>query len=928
MKAKLLSLMLFFVVLTSLKAQTTVPYLEVMTPNSVFINWKTSSGTESKVLYGKSSSNLNLTTTGTNNIWTDAGYSNNYYYHSVHLTGLQPYTKYYYKVQTGAYVSPVYSFRTMPSPGGAEVSNKKMRFLIMGDNQLKNEPRYDSLVIRAKRKVEAKYGVPLNEAVDMVVMVGDQVDVGTLDHYENVHFNKIKAISPYIGISTIVGNHETYGSLNLTAYKNHFHYDGINYKGINSGTEEYYAFLAGNVLFMNFTTEGSSTLNAAQYTWGAKVLDSANVDPNVKWIVSLAHRPYQAEQYIGDVSTWIRNTMYPKLITSSKYLMNVGAHHHLYARGQDKNKPVYNIISGGSAWDQYWGMSTEADYDDCQKTICNWNYQIMEVDLVTNAVNIESYSIGYTTSINDWTNTTTKFVWEESRLIDQFYRKTGQASPATPSFTNTFPSSTTLPFTLVSSTYSTTTSEPYNSTQFQISQTNSFSTLEKDILRDYENLFGKDGVVYKTKDIGAGVDIFKYTINSGEIPNGTHYVRVRHRDRNMNWSAWSTVQTLVITGSTVSTPKIVTDKIEYINSESIQVTYTNGSGNLKDWIGIYKKGQTPGSGTTSTTWKYVTGASGVLNFTVSTAGEYYIAYFSNDGYTELATRINIYVGSIPVLTSNKNTYKNKDTVQINYSNAPANAKDWIGIYRVGKTPGASSPADKWSYTTGTNGTLKFTGLTKGYYYAQYLLTDGYTGVGNKLYFSYGDTIATIKTDKIEYNLGDLISVDFQDGPGVAKDWLGIFNKNANPNIDPLINYAYVGGLPKGTATFQADNVPKLDGEYFVVFFTNDSYNEISNRVYFKIKSILTNLDNDLIENPDLIKLYPNPSNDGKVSIAQSKYPIDKINIYDFSGNLIFAKEKTSTETSVMINHSLPPGVYTVEVISEKIHRLKMVVTEE
>jgi hypothetical protein len=57
----------------------------------------------------------------------------------------------------------------------------------------------------------------------------------------------------------------------------------------------------------------------------------------------------------------------PLLVTSDKYLMHVGAHHHLYHRGQLKNSPTYQIISGGTAWDQYWGMSNEKDFDDVQK---------------------------------------------------------------------------------------------------------------------------------------------------------------------------------------------------------------------------------------------------------------------------------------------------------------------------------------------------------------------------------------------------------------------------------------------------------------------------------------------------------------------------------------------------------------------------------
>jgi hypothetical protein len=61
--------------------------------------------------------------------------------------------------------------------------------------------------------------------------------------------------------------------------------------------------------------------------------------------------------------------------------MHVGAH-HLYHRGQLKNSPNYQIISGGTAWDQYWGMSNEQDFDDVQKTLTDWTYQIVEVDIL------------------------------------------------------------------------------------------------------------------------------------------------------------------------------------------------------------------------------------------------------------------------------------------------------------------------------------------------------------------------------------------------------------------------------------------------------------------------------------------------------------------------------------------------------------------
>lgn len=195
-------------------------------------------------------------------------------------------------------------------------------------------------------------------------MVGDQVDVGTLDHYENVHFKKNRKLSPYLPILTTVGNHETYGTLGMNSYYAHFNIDEIKYKNITSGNENYYAQQAGNVLFVSLSSEHTGS---AQQTWLQQILTEANNDPTVDWIISLSHRPYQAEQYVGDISTWVRNNAVPLLAGSNKYLMHVGAHHHLYHRGQLKNTPNYQIISGGTAWDQYWGMSTEQDFDDVQK---------------------------------------------------------------------------------------------------------------------------------------------------------------------------------------------------------------------------------------------------------------------------------------------------------------------------------------------------------------------------------------------------------------------------------------------------------------------------------------------------------------------------------------------------------------------------------
>ena len=530
----------FSIVFEPAIAQNVFPYLQSATPNSIYITWKTNSNNQSLVQFGLSSNSLVNSVNGSTQIYSDNGYPNNYFYHAVKLIGLQPNTKYYYKVSSGSFVSGIYNFKTMPLPGNAATPGGHIRFLIMGDNQIKAEPRYDSLMSAASRKLSELYGGDPCDNISLIFNVGDQVDVGTLDHYENVHFAKSKKLSPYLPIQTTVGNHETYGSLQLTAYYNHFFYDSLKYQNIYSGTENYYAYQAGNVLFLSLSTEHAGT---PQLNWVQQVVNAANSDATVEWIISLGHRPYQAEQYVGDISTWIRNSVVPFLITSPKYVLHIGAHHHLYARGQLKENPVYNIISGGVAWDQYWGMAQEQDFDDVQKTISNWMYNIVDVDVANKKMNVTSYSIG---SI---------YKWKNNAVMDSFHRYRGQAPPFAPSIKNNLNDSLTFPFTLSCNAYNSPVGELLNSTEFQIDLTKSFSAHEKDIYRDYEDLFGQAGKVDSTKNLNLGLNILSLKMDSGYLPNGRHYVRVRHRDQNLEWSAWSAIDSFKVYKSYPAMPR-------------------------------------------------------------------------------------------------------------------------------------------------------------------------------------------------------------------------------------------------------------------------------------------------------------------------------------------------------------------------------------
>lgn len=154
-----------------------------------------------------------------------------------------------------------------------------------------------------------------------------------------------------------------------------------------------------------------------------------------------------------------------------------------------------------------------------------------------------------------------------------------------------------------------------------------------------------------------------------------------------------------------------------------------------------------------------------------------------------------------VLSTTSDMYPVGGTVTVNFSNGPNLTKDWIGIYKMGHTPGNIN-STQWSYVITASGTLNFTGLAKGYYYAQYFLEDGYTTIGEKVFFKVGDIVTELWTNKPVYTLGENITASWTDSPGIIKDWLGIYPQNITVPDDNFISYTYFDGITQGTKPFR------------------------------------------------------------------------------------------------------------------------------
>jgi uncharacterized protein YjdB len=803
-------------------AQKPVPYLQTPTSTSIWVNWRTESNLGSKVFYGPTEDNLTNEVEGTTQDLKDPGdnYSKNYYYHSVKLTGLQPATYYFYKVVSGSIESDVYRFRTQPENGDQSI----YRFLILGDHQLTDD-RYERLMKAAKAVCESKYGTPIENHINLITNVGDQVDKGTLKQYEQVHFDRSETLSPNLPIMTIVGNHETYGTLGLDAYNAHFIYDEITYKNISSGSEFYYAFQVGRVLFLMLSSEAVHT-NNTQLTWASRVIDAAKADTNIDWIFSYNHRPLQAEQYIGDVSFWVRDKVMPLLNTTEKSVMNVSGHHHLYHRGQLRDYPTYHIITGGAAWDQRWGQSTEQDFDDVQKTIDYWPFQIVELNPITHSMHVETYVIG-----NE------KETLATPTLVDTFSRTFNQAKPNKPTLLPLESDNPIeLPYTFESSPYATTSEIDYNSVQFQVAASEDFAKLEFDLIRDFENIYGAHPTNCQLVDINNDVNIFRQTIERYQLFNGKHYIRVRHRDRNTEWSEWSDPLMFETVNGLAGEPEITSSKRTYAVNETLSFSFLNASNQNGQWIGIYKETQTtPEASSPSVQWENASGEAGFVTFNPTSSGVYYAAIFRDGGYDIIAKTDLFYVGNIPVLSANKTKYETGEAIEIHFSDAPALDKDWIGIYKMGETPGGEITSTAWSYITAAqNNTLSIqsNNLKKGYYFITYLMQERYFEPGERIYIQIGDEISSLSLMKSAVKPDEKIVFLFENGPGTPKDYVGIYKEGDVYGVDELTHYFYVYGETSGIVEWENHQLPA--GKYYAYLFTNDSYDAVSNKVEFTV----------------------------------------------------------------------------------------------
>ena len=294
------------------------PYLQLGTPTSIVVRWRTDVPVIGRVTYGTASGSLTAMATGSA-ATTD---------HEVTLTGLEPDTRYWYAVGTPEEIhrsGEEYSFRTAPTPGTV----KPTRIWALGDSGTANS--------NARAVADAFAAFSADTPADVWLMLGDNAyNSGTDTEYQAAVFDMYPAFLRRHVLWSTIGNHDTGSTSNPALTIPYFRIFSLPANGeaggVASGTEKYYSFDHANIHFICLDSMASSrSSTGAMATWLAADLQSTTQE----WIIAFWHHPpYTKGSHDSDVETALkemRANFLPQLEAGGVDLVLCG-HSHSYER--------------------------------------------------------------------------------------------------------------------------------------------------------------------------------------------------------------------------------------------------------------------------------------------------------------------------------------------------------------------------------------------------------------------------------------------------------------------------------------------------------------------------------------------------------------------------------------------------------------------
>jgi len=265
------------------------------------------------------------------------------------LTGLQPGSVYHYSIGS----VPDKTFHMPPKPGVAEFSID-VEGDIGGSNSFACVPGVQRLIA--------------DDLPAFVLMLGD-LTYGNETGQASVdqHFNDVMVWSQNVAYMPAWGNHEwdIVAKDDLRNYKGRFE---LPHQQMSTGApsqgccgKDWYWFDYGNVRFIAYPQPYTSRTFSDWYNKATDLMDQAEHDPNLNFIVTYGHQPaYSSGYHPGDL---VLRQYLERLASHRKYVLNLNGHSHDYERSLPQHSLVH--ITAGTG-----GSELEENPTRCLFRVC------------------------------------------------------------------------------------------------------------------------------------------------------------------------------------------------------------------------------------------------------------------------------------------------------------------------------------------------------------------------------------------------------------------------------------------------------------------------------------------------------------------------------------------------------------------------------
>lgn len=487
------------------------PYLQLVEPESAWVLWETDTEAASLVEYGLTAS-LGQSAEGTRDDVPGGGWV-----HEVELAELEPYTRYYYRVTSGAAVSETTHFVTAPSVG----SETSFRFVAMSDmqNDSSNPTIFNELVTDGILAFfEDRYDEDLTDALALTLIPGDLVENGTQrGDWHDQFWPAIAPLAAQIPTYAVPGNHEQ----NAAAFFEYFHQPDNGTEGVD---EHWWWKDYSNVRIIGLDSN-SIYASPVQLAWLDGVLDETCASEHVDFVFAQLHHPHLSELWLpgesnftGDVIARLEQFS----VDCGKPSAHLFGHTHGYSRGQsrDHDHLWINVASAGGRIDR-WGEYPQNDYDEFSVSRDEFGFVVFDVQAGSDpSFRLERINRGLPEAPVD------------NEVVDVIEIRRYNEAPDRPVIAGPEGDANPDCSVMVASEFVDVDGDLFGASNWQIAA--SCDDFEEPLFDSWEQFEN----VYEGEDRQAGDDLTDEEFLSLP-PQANLCARVRYRDRSLAWSEWS-----------------------------------------------------------------------------------------------------------------------------------------------------------------------------------------------------------------------------------------------------------------------------------------------------------------------------------------------------------------------------------------------------